>query len=296
MAFHSLLVPTDFSPLTDRVLNRVALLPLAARARVTLLHAVPPMLPLGAERRAARNAKQALTEARSQLSELLPSGARVGTRVEIESAPTAIAATARSTDAELIVMGRGSPRGLRDAFMGSTAERVIRKSLLPVLAVRTPARTAYRRPLAALDTDHGATQVIALLLQLLSTPRPSVSVVHAYDVPFRELRYPQLSQEDFSEVRDHYRQQAMIHLTQILGEQLPAEERARWRLQANFGNARAVVLKAAKKKRCDVLALATHGYGGVAHAFLGTVAGDVLRHATCDVLIVPPRRVQGEHD
>jgi hypothetical protein len=28
----------------------------------------------------------------------------------------------------------------------------------------------------------------------------------------------------------------------------------------------------------------------MSHAFLGTVAGDVLRQVACDVLIVPPRR------
>lgn len=296
MAFRSLLVPTDLSPLSDRVLNRVALLPLAPRARVTLLHVVPPMMPLGAERRAARDAKQALAEARAQVSALLPRDTRVDTLVEIESAPKAIAATARATDAELVVMGRGSPRGLRDAFIGSTAERVIRMSLVPVLAVRTPARTAYRRPLVALDTDEGANHVISLLLRLLPAPRPSVSVVHAFDVPFRQLRYPHVSEEDFSEVRDHYRQQAMVQLTRVLGEQLPADERARWRLHAKFGNPRAVVLKAAKQEHADLLALATHGYGGVAHAFLGTVAGDVLRHVSCDVLIVPPRRVDGAND
>jgi nucleotide-binding universal stress UspA family protein len=296
MAFRSLLVPVDLSPLTDRVLNRVALLPLATRARITLLHVVPPMLPLGAERRAARDAKQSLAEARAQLAESLPRGITVSAQVAIESAPAAIAATARATGAELVVMGRGSPRGLRDAFIGSTAERVIRKSMVPVLAVRTPVRGAYRHPLTALDTDEGASQVIALLLRLLTVPRPSVSVVHAYDVPFRELRYPHLSEEDFSEVRDHYRQQAMNELMRILADEVPADERARWRVHAKFGNPRAVVLKAAKQERCDVLALATHGYGGVAHAFLGTVAGDVLRHVSCDVLIVPPRETASADD
>jgi nucleotide-binding universal stress UspA family protein len=48
-----------------------------------------------------------------------------------------------------------------------------------------------------------------------------------------------------------------------------------------------VVERAVKKADSDLLVLGTHGYSGVAHAFLGTVAGDVLRAVACDVLVVP---------
>jgi nucleotide-binding universal stress UspA family protein len=50
-----------------------------------------------------------------------------------------------------------------------------------------------------------------------------------------------------------------------------------------------VISKAVKKADTDLLVLGTHGYSGVAHMFLGSVAGDVLRDVTCDVLVVPPR-------
>jgi nucleotide-binding universal stress UspA family protein len=48
-----------------------------------------------------------------------------------------------------------------------------------------------------------------------------------------------------------------------------------------------VIKRAIKKADTDLLVLGTHGYSGLAHVFLGTVAGDVLREVTCDVLIVP---------
>lgn len=46
--FHSLLVPVDLTAISDRVLGRVALLPLADGARVTLLHVVPEEFPVRA--------------------------------------------------------------------------------------------------------------------------------------------------------------------------------------------------------------------------------------------------------
>lgn len=288
MAFRSLLVPLDLSPLADRVLARVALLPFAPRAKVTLLHVVPTSLSFSATRRAAGDAKETLARERSQLLKDLPKGVTVAIDVKVGVAPAVIADAAAAAKAELVVMGRGSPRGLRDAFLGSTAERVIRRTHVPVLAVRSPARTEYRRPVAALDIDDGSHDVVTLLQRLLPEPHPSVEVVHAYDVPFRQMRYPNLTDEDFAEVRDHYRQEAMHGLMRILRAEVPADELSRWTLHAKFGNPRAVVLKAAKQEKADLLALATHGYRGVAHAFLGTVAGDVLRHVGCDVLVVPP--------
>lgn len=44
--FRSLLVPVDLTAISDRVLGRVALLPLADGTRVTLLHVVPKNLPV----------------------------------------------------------------------------------------------------------------------------------------------------------------------------------------------------------------------------------------------------------
>ncbi|HRN52175.1 MAG TPA: universal stress protein [Gemmatimonadaceae bacterium] len=296
MAFRSLLVPLDLSPLADRVLARVALLPFASRAKVTLLHVVPTSLSLSATRRAVRDAKETLTRERGQLLKELPKHVTVTMQVKVGAAPAAIAAAAARAKADLVVMGRGSPRGLRDAFLGSTAERVIRRSHVPVLAVRNPARNAYRRPMVALDLDDGAHDVVTLLQRLLTEPQPSVDVVHAFDVPFRQMRYPNLTDEDFAEVRDHYRQEAMDGLMRIIRSQVPAAEIPRWTMHAKFGNPRAVVLKAATQEKTDLLALATHGYRGVAHAFLGTVAGDVLRHVNCDVLVVPPNAAAGRRD
>ena len=43
-----------------------------------------------------------------------------------------------------------------------------------------------------------------------------------------------------------------------------------------------------------ILALGTHGYTGLERAFLGTVAGDVLRAVKCDVPLVPPRTKAAE--
>ena len=63
-----------------------------------------------------------------------------------------------------------------------------------------------------------------------------------------------------------------------------------WRAYVRAGTPRTVIPKLVEQLHADVLVLGTRGRVGLAYAFLGTVAGDVLRDVSCDVLVVPPRR------
>jgi nucleotide-binding universal stress UspA family protein len=52
------------------------------------------------------------------------------------------------------------------------------------------------------------------------------------------------------------------------------------------------IIRAAKRLRCDLIVMATHGRTGLAHAIMGSVAENVLRRAPCPVLTVRPPRFQ----
>jgi nucleotide-binding universal stress UspA family protein len=229
------------------------------------------------------------------LRKSLPRSVRIEPLVRTGAAPKIIGAVARSVKAELIVMGRGGRRALRDTFLGSTAERVIRRCQLPVLVVRLPARSRYQRPALALELDRAATPIIELMLRVIPAPRPSVAVVHAFQAPYQGLAYPSLSEEHFAERKQHLQRRASQQLAKLLDtadmqSRGVANDAPTWRRHVMYGSPRAVIEKAVAKEGTDLLVLGTHGYTGAAHVFLGTVSGDVLRHVACDVLIVPPRK------
>ena len=50
------------------------------------------------------------------------------------------------------------------------------------------------------------------------------------------------------------------------------------------------IIRAAKRLRCDLIVLATHGRTGLAHAIMGSVAENVVRRARCPVLTIHPPR------
>jgi len=52
------------------------------------------------------------------------------------------------------------------------------------------------------------------------------------------------------------------------------------------------IIRAAKRLRCDLIVMATHGRTGLVHAIMGSVAENVLRRALCPVLTVRPPRFQ----
>lgn len=290
----SLLVPVDLTPVSDRVLGRVKRLPLADDARITLLHVVPDIVSVQNQRSAERDATKALAaEVRDLRQSMLRSQYIEPVVTTGTAAAKEISAFATRVNAELIVMGRGSGR-VSDVFLGSTAERVIRQAQLPVLVVRRPARKPYCRPALALDLDHAAVEIVRLALRVVPAPRPAFAVIHAFDDPYHGLIYPSLS-DAAAERKVELQLKATREVEGLLTSamkhaNLSPDDAAQWKTHVRYGSPRSVIENTMRKTEPDLLVLGTRGHTGAAYVFFGTVAGDVLRQAKCDVLVVPPSR------
>lgn len=300
----SVLVALDLGPTTPLVLERALRLPLVEDARVTLLHALPVLLVGPARARAEADAHALLGEHASRLASRLPEAAVIGPVLATGPAATAIGKQASVEGAELVLLGRGGPRTVRDVVLGATAERVLRRATLPVLVVRRSADEVYRRPLLALDVDQPAEDLLAPLLALLPTSAPDIAWVHAYEAPFEGFVYPSFTPDEVRGYRDHYRAKAhgevAAHLAAAVRALGLSPGLAPGALSLRgwvvHGPPREVVKDEVARAGADLLVLGTHAYGGAARAFLGTVAGDLLREVPCDALVVPARERQGGAD
>jgi len=244
---------------------------------------------------AERDANKALADEARHLRKLVPKKVSIEPLVVRSAAAKEIGARATELRADLIVMGRARVRALHDAFLGSTAERVIRQTRLPVLSVRLAPRRAYRRPALALDLDSAAPEAILLMLRVLPPPRPQVAIIHAVVDPYQGPIYSTISDDEAEERKDEVCSNATRKLELLLATALAKakvrfEDGPIWKPHIRCGSPRIVVEKVVKKAESDLLVIGTHGYSAAAHAFLGSVAGDVLRATKCDVLIVPPAR------
>ncbi len=55
------------------------------------------------------------------------------------------------------------------------------------------------------------------------------------------------------------------------------------------------IVRFARERGADLIAMGTHGYGGVKRLLLGSVADHVVRQAACPVLVVPKRASRADH-
>jgi nucleotide-binding universal stress UspA family protein len=161
MAFTHVLVPTDFSGPANHALRLAIEEATLHRARVTLLHVVPPssetevyyvtgaptapMDPLAGVRFAAPTVahptvvrRDLSDEALTHLRDLIPQAFRDQWDVELATGHPAetIVRVAEERRADLIVMGTHGRTGLQHVLLGSVAEKVVRLASCPVMTVR----------------------------------------------------------------------------------------------------------------------------------------------------------------
>jgi nucleotide-binding universal stress UspA family protein len=147
-AFRKILVPYDFSDPARRALELAADM-LPPRGRLLVLHVIVPFVPVtdltvGAAGYVAP--QEFVGETTQHLERVVAKTIgrrrlRVDTKVVIGDPYTRIVAAARGMDA--IVMSTAGRTGLSHLLIGSVAEKVIRHSPIPVLAL--PARAAGKR-------------------------------------------------------------------------------------------------------------------------------------------------------
>lgn len=290
----SVLVPLDFTPHADRVLARLAQLALAHDARVVLLHVVPGNLALHATKKAMQEAGRSLAREAWHLRRHLGPKVRIEALVRVGGPAARIAEAAIAIDADLVVVGRGGGHPFRDVVLGSTAERVIRRAGRPVLAVRRAARGPYHHPAFALDLDAVAPRAVTVGLQVVSTPAPWIDVIHAFEIPFQGLVYPALPRGEARALREstgHSARQALETLLRSAAADAgiaPAEQ-PKWIWHLRLGSPRELVKDVTKFADSDLLVVGTRARSGAAYVVLGSLAGELLRAASCDVLVVPPR-------
>ena len=139
--YRRVLVPTDFSPDADLALAWARVLVEKTGGGLIVQHScdVPVLLSGGADFARASIQKAIETSAGERLASIRQSlsGCEVETVVSQERPETAILETAERAKADLIVMGTRGRTGLAHVVLGSTSERVLRRSHLPVVTLKT---------------------------------------------------------------------------------------------------------------------------------------------------------------
>lgn len=185
---------------------------------------------------------------------------------------------------DLVVVGARGHSVTKDFLLGTTADRLSRKSAAPVLVVRTAPAGDYRNVLVPFDFSAGAIAALELVNRLL--PRAVLDILHACQLEYEgRLRMADVDEARIEQHRERYRNRARAELSSIINSlgRRPGEVA----VSLDSGSPALVTLEYAERVGADVIALGKHGNSLVEDTLLGSVTRHVLADALCDVLIVP---------
>jgi len=282
-----ILAATDFSPRSDRAIRRAGLLAAEFAAPLTILHVVDDDKPadfVAEETKSAESALDRLIRSTEELGDI-----SCETKIAFGEPFEGIIAAARQASADLIVMGAHRKEILRDIFVGTTLERVIRAGACPVLMVNMEPSAPYRRGLAAVDLSEFSLHALRVAKELDFLGRASVTIFHAFSSMVRgTLATANMSERDLEEASAKASARASRQLTRFLKDidlgELPYPRRIA------EGPPVAAISKAVKDLGADFVVIGTRGRSGWSKLLLGSVADEVLREIDRDILAVPAFR------
>ena len=153
--------------------------------------------------------------------------------------------------------------------------------------VKSGARTGYRRILWPTDFSPLAKAALPHALRLAGESGAELVVLHV--LPSTALfAAPEVSGAVWDRLERENRAVGMAELRRVTQQVKAKGPKLRIHSVLAQGVPFDQVLRAARRLRCDLIVIATHGRTGLAHAVMGSVAENVVRRAPCPVLTVRP--------
>lgn len=286
----TILVPLDGSPLAEQALPHACRLASTTGATLVLVRAAPHIpiasTPASLLRVTLREAEAYLLVLRQRLA---GEGFAVSTVALHDTALHAITHAARTGGAEIIVMSTHGRTGVGRALLGSVADEVLRHTALPILLVRAgeapaaPERGPYGRILVPLDGTALGEAALDYLARGELGRACEVVALRAISPNVGSLMYgmPGYAARQ-AWVDEQARAEATTYLDRVVGAHLQG-----WTYRAEvLMDTPGAAIRAAALEGIDLIVMATHGWTGLGRLAHGSIAKQVLRHATAPVLLL----------
>jgi nucleotide-binding universal stress UspA family protein len=186
--------------------------------------------------------------------------ANVSFRIETGHMKDAILKLIETEKIDLVVMGTKGATGVREFFIGSNTEKIVRVSPVPVFAIHKPLHVRNIRNII-FPTTLDLTQN-ALLEKIKELQRVFNAVIHVLNV---NVYMESLTSDE--EMRT-----SMENYVKFYGL-------ANYKVHvSNSPNVEEGIAKCAARVPRSIIAMATHGNQGITHLLTGSVAEDVVNH------------------
>ena len=204
----------------------------------------------------------------------------------------AIVTHAGTIGADLIVIGTHGRSGVKQALLGSVAEKVVRHAGCPVMLVPSGVtahgeqlRVPFSRIVCAVDFASTSRPAFDLALALAEEADAHLTLLHAIEVP-PELQVPMTIHEvDVAAARAAAEAEALQHLRELL----PDDARTYCSVHTDVREGRVdrAIVDAAAERHADLIVMGIRPHNALDRLIFGANTHTVLRNAPCPVLAVP---------
>ena len=301
--FRTILVPLDGSPLAEEALPPALRITheCGAAIRLALVHE-PPAVPYDPPNASlVTSAEQAMGQVEREYLHRVETRLREGGTQAVAVNPLtgeigpALAGQVLELGIDLVVMATHGRGGMQRLWLGSVADYMIRHVDVPILLVRPGAESAEASIASA------ATQIMVppdgsgLAEEALE---PAVELARLWDLELNLVRVVQpvmLTTEPTLPVPTRYddaltatwRSEAQGYVENVVDDLRADGLRATGTAVIGW-NPIDTILELARPERVAVIAIATHGRGGLRRLALGSVADKLVRAASMPVLVYRP--------
>ncbi|MBC8757256.1 universal stress protein [Kordia sp. YSTF-M3] len=270
-----IIVPIDFSIHSEYALEAAAILARKHNAEILALHMLELSNALISE---DMNSKQAeavfyLKLAEQKFTEFLEKpfleGVDVTPIVKHFKVFSEVNDVAKEHNADLIVMGSHGSSGIKEVFIGSNTEKVVRHSDIPVLVIKhNPILMDFEKVVFASDFSKEAIKPYINASSLFKKLGAKVHLVYV-NLPgssFKSSSEIEIKVADFLKVADgNLDNMNNVHYV-------------------NDYSIEQGILNFASAENADLVAVATHGRKGLAHFFEGSISEDIANHSVLPVM------------
>ena len=290
-----ILLATDLSARCDRALDRASTLAAAWQAELIAVHALEQtddFYTTALERRLPswRRPPDAALIIEDHLRHDMMQAAPNVTAIAEKGEPTdVILRVSEAHGCDLIVTGIARDETLGRFGLGTTVDRLLRRSRVPLLIVKQRVRSPYSHIVVA--TDFSESSRHALHAAMAFFPDRKIDIFHAYDAPMAGMT------SDPTRYQDEYREVAARDCVAFLaGAGIPEERRRSFGLIVEQGHPSRLIHQYVRDRGVDLVVLGTHGQSALFDILIGSTAKDILSTLSCDVLVVrePRSIVEGE--
>ena len=193
-----------------------------------------------------------------------------------------IVKASRSRPVDLIVLGTRGLSAWARMLLGSTTAKVLREAHVPILTVRrSAAKPTVKDIVVPTDFAPGDAAALDWAMELAGEFGATVTLLHIFEA---HKSWDSVKGGSMGRLRDAATKQLQSVIAAI-----PNEKRKDVIITEQvkvFPRPWSGIVDFARKRKCDIIVMSTHGRRGVPRFFLGSAAESVIKNAPCPVIAV----------